>query len=68
MFKEDLSQWLLLKIQKQLSRVVLRRKHSENMQQINMRTPIPKCNFNKVALKWYVFSLKIAVYIQNSFS
>ena len=68
MFIEDLSQWLLLKIQKQPSRGILRRRHSENMQQIYMRTPIPKCDFNKVALKLYVFSCKIAAYFQNSIS
>ena len=28
---------------------VLRKKFSENIQQIYRRTPMPKCNFNKVA-------------------
>ena len=37
-------------MQKQPSRVVLRKKCSENMQQIYSRTPMVKCNFNKVAL------------------
>ena len=40
-------------IQKQLSRVVLKKMCSENMQQIYRRTPMPKCDFNKVALKNY---------------
>ena len=35
--------------QKLLSRGVLRKKYSENMQQIYSRTPLPKCDFNKVA-------------------
>ena len=42
------------------------------MQQINRRTPIPKCSFNKVA-NWnhtpaWVFSRKFAAYFQNTFS
>ena len=36
--------------QKQPSRGVLRKSCSENMQQIYRRTPMPKCDFNKVAL------------------
>ena len=36
--------------QKQPSRVVSRKRCSENMQQIYKRTPIPKCDFNKVAI------------------
>ena len=35
---------------KQLSRGVLKKRCSENMQQIYRRTPMPKCDFNKVAL------------------
>ena len=45
------------------------------MQQIYRRTPIPKCDFNKVALQLYwndtsawVFSWKFAAYFQNTFS
>ena len=45
------------------------------MQQIHRRTPMPKCDFNKVALQLYwnrtsswVFSRKFAAYIQNTFS
>ena len=36
-------------LQKQLSRSVLRKRCSENMYQIYRRTPMPKCDFNKVA-------------------
>ena len=36
--------------QKRSSRSVLRKRCSENMQQIYRRKPMPKCNFNKVAL------------------
>ena len=48
-----------LRSQKQPSRGVLKKRRSENMQQICRRTPIPKCDFNKVALDgcfWYLFS------------
>ena len=45
------------------------------MQQIYRRTPVPKCNLNKVALQLYlnhtsasVFSCKFAAYFQNTFS
>ena len=38
-----------LMIQKQPSRVVLKKKYSENMQQIYRRIPMAKCDFNKVA-------------------
>ena len=41
--------WKSIKIQKQPSRVVTKKKCSENMQHIYRRTPIPKCDFNKVA-------------------
>ena len=44
------------------------------MQQIYRRTPIPKCDFNKIALQLYwnhtsarVFSCKFAAYLQNTF-
>ena len=33
--------------QKQPFRGVLRKRHSENMQQVYRRTPMPKCDFNK---------------------
>ena len=40
-------------IQKQSSRGVRKKKRSENMQQIYKRTPMPKCDFNKVAQQLY---------------
>ena len=40
-------------IQKQLSRGVLTKRCSENMQQIYRGTPMPKCNFNKVPKQLY---------------
>ena len=40
-------------IQKQPSSAVLTKKCSENMPQIYRRTPIPKCNFNKVVKHLY---------------
>ena len=65
---------LLLCIQKQPSRGVLRRKCSEDMQQNYRRTPMSKYDFNKVALQLYwnstvtwVFSCKFAAYFQNTF-
>ena len=39
--------------QKQSLRGVPRKRCSENMQQIYRRTPMPKCDFNKVALQLY---------------
>ena len=36
-------------LQKQTLRGVLRKRCSENMQQVYRKTPMPKCNFNKVA-------------------
>ena len=63
------------KIQKQSTRGVLRKRCSQNMQQIYRRTLMPKCDFNKTALQLYrnhtlacVFSCKFAEYFQNSFS
>ena len=60
---------------KQHSTCVLRKRCSENMQQIYKRLPMPKCDFNKVALQlyWYhnsawVFSCIFAACFQNSFS
>ena len=40
---------LKLLLQKQPLKGVLEKRCSENMQQIYRRTPMPKCNFNKVA-------------------
>ena len=59
--------------QKQPYKGVLRKRCSENMQQIYRRTPIPKCDFNKVALQLYRngtsawCSCKFAAYFQNTF-
>ena len=45
-----------------------------NIQQIYNRTPMPKCDFNKIALRLYwnrtsasVFSCKLAACFQNTF-
>ena len=61
--------------EKQPSRGVLRKRRSENMQKIYRRTPMPKCDFNKVASQLYwnhisawLFSCKFAAYFQNVFS
>ena len=58
----------------QPSRGVFSKTCSENMQQIYRRTPIPKSDFNKIALQIYwnntwarVFPCKFAAYIQNTF-
>ena len=40
-------------VQKQPPRGVLKKKYSENMQQINSRTPMQKRNFNKLAKQLY---------------
>ena len=44
-----LSEFCFFKNQNQPSRGVLKKRCSEDMQQIYRRTPVPKCNFNKVA-------------------
>ena len=61
--------------QKQPFRGFVLKRCSENMEQIYRRTPMPKCDFNKVAkqLCWNhtsacVFSCKFAAYFQNTFS
>ena len=43
--------FLVIQNQKQPHRGVLRKRCSENTQQIYRRTPMPKCDFNKVALQ-----------------
>ena len=40
-------------VQKQPFRAVLSKMCSENMQQIDRRTPIPKCDFDKVSKQLY---------------
>ena len=68
-------QIFLFYIRKQPTRSVLKKRCSENKQQIYRRTPMPKCEFNKVAKQLYwnrtsawVFSCKFAAYFQNTFS
>ena len=54
--KATLKKSILIRInndQKQLSRGVFKKRCSENMRQIYRRTPMPKCDFNKVALQLY---------------
>ena len=46
------------KYQKQLSRGVLTKRYSENMQQIYRRTLMPKCDFNKVARNFIEITLQ----------
>ena len=64
-----LSCTLLSHLQKQPPRGILEKRCSENMQQIYRRTPMPKCDFNKVTKQLYwnyisawVFSCKFAAY------
>ena len=62
-------------LQKQPFRGVLKKKFSENMQHFYRRTPMLKCDFNKVAKQLYlnhtsaqVLSCKFAAHFQNTFS
>ena len=48
----------------QPSRSVLKKNSSPNMHQIYRKTPVPKCEFNKVALH----PCKFALYYHNTFS
>ena len=64
-----------LTCQKQPPIGVPRKKCSENMQQIYRRTPMPKCDFNKVALQLYsnrtsawMISCKLYAYFRKTFS
>ena len=50
------------------------KRSSDNMQQIYRKTPMPKCDFNEVALQLYwnhtsawLFSWKLAAFFQNTF-
>ena len=54
--------------QKQPFRGVLSKRCSENMQQICRRTPIPKCDLNKVALQLldHETTLEISEFVLNS--
>ena len=62
-------------MQKQPSRGVLRKICSENVLQIYRRKPMPKCDFNKIALQLYwnrtsawMFPCILATYFQSTFS
>ena len=54
-FKKDKFYYLL---QKQPPRGVLRKTCSENIQQIYRRTPMPKCDFNKVEITLIEITLR----------
>ena len=60
--------------QKQPPRGIPRKRCSENMQQIYRRTPMPQCNFNKIAKQLYwnrtspwVLSCKFAAFFRTLF-
>ena len=53
MSRLQLQKIIIKTAQKKPSRGTLRKRCSENMQQICRRTPMPKCGFNKVALQLY---------------
>ena len=61
--------YLVFKCQKQPSKSVLRKSCSENMQQIYRKRPMPKCDFNKVALQSCLTLLHIfrTTFPQNTF-
>ena len=70
----DLEKAVRWKGEKQPPKGVLKKRCSENMQQIYRRKTKPKCDFNKVGkqLCWnhtsaYVFSCTFAAYFQNNF-
>ena len=52
-FSSDFDQIFKNKVQKQPTRGVLKKRFSENMQHIYMRTPMSKCDFNKVEKQLY---------------
>ena len=58
----------LLYIKKQPYRGVLRKRCYENMQQIHSRTPMPKCDFNKVASQLYWNHTLAWVFVRPPFS
>ena len=67
--------YLLQKQMKKVGKGVPRKRCSENMQQIYRRTPMPKYDFDKVALQVYwnhtlaqVFSCKFSAYFKDTFS
>ena len=74
-FSDCFKKHLQIYFRKQPFRGILLKRYSENAQQIYKRTPMPKCNFNKVALQLYwnhtsawMFSCKFSAYFQNTFS
>ena len=71
--QKEPNKFLEVFLQKQQSRGFLKKRCSENMKQIYRITPMPECNFSKVALQLYwnhtsawVFSYKFAAYFQNT--
>ena len=75
LFSYELCEIFKNSFQKQPSRAVLRIRCSENIQEIYLRKPMPKCNFSKVAKQLYwnrtatwAFSCKSTAYFQNTFS
>ena len=62
----------VMKVEKQPSSGVLRKRCSENMQQIYRRTSMPKYDFDKVVkanhTSAWVFSCKFVAYFQSTFS
>ena len=66
MGREKILQIMIIQMQKQLSGGVLKKRCSENMQQIYKRTPIPlQLDWNNTSA--WVFSRKFAAYFQNAF-
>ena len=60
------------KVHKQLFRSVLKKRCSENIQEIYRTAPMPKCDFNKVALQLYqnhtsAWLFYYAAYFQNTY-
>ena len=51
----------IISLQKQRPRGVPRKRCFENMQQIYRRTPMPKCDFNKVALLYNFIEIKLGM-------
>ena len=73
--QKEPNKFLEVFLQKQQSRGFLKKRCAKNMQQIYRITPMPECNFSKVALQLYwnhtsawVFSYKFAAYFQNTLS
>ena len=62
----------VMKVEKQPSSGILRKRCSENMQQIYRRTSMPKYDFDKVVkashTSAWVFSCKFVAYFQSTFS